>query len=155
MHATDKSLKWNANLLHKATFMKELYKSGTGADVTIVCEGERFPAHKLILSARSKVFAAMFSQKMRMEEQQQEVDIKVLDMLTTERLLTFIYDATLPKDIPFEGYIKLYKAADEYQVPSLVDACVMKLEKRVNQGNAIQGAIFASLHKTEVRGNKK
>ena len=126
-----------------ATLRRSLFMS----DVTIVCEGERFPAHKLILSARSKVFAAMFSQKMRMEDQQQEVDIKVLDMLTMERLLTFLYDATLAEDIPFEEYVKLHKAANEYQVPSLADACVVMLEKRVNQGNAISGAIFASLNK--------
>ena len=126
-----------------ATLRRSLFMS----DVTIVCEGERFPAHKLILSARSKVFAAMFSQKIRIEEQQQEVDIKVLDMLTMERLLTFLYDATLAEDIPFEEYVKLHKAANEYQVPSLADACVVMLEKRVNQGNAISGAIFASLNK--------
>ena len=45
-------------------------KSGLMSDVTIVCEEERFPAHKLILSARSKVFAAMFNQTNTVEEQQ-------------------------------------------------------------------------------------
>ena len=80
------------------------------SDVNIVCEGETFPAHKVILSARSKVFAAMFSQKVRLEEQQQQVDIKALDMITMERFLTFIYDATLAEDIPFEGFVKLLKS---------------------------------------------
>lgn len=54
MHATNKSLKWNANLLHKATFMKELHISGTGADVTIVCDDQKqLKVHKLILASQS------------------------------------------------------------------------------------------------------
>ena len=124
-----------------------LRKSGLMSDVTIVCEGERFPAHKLILSARSKVFAAMFSQNDTVEERQQEVHVKALDKHTMERFLTFLYDAALPEDIPFEGYVKLLKAANEYQVPSLIEVCNAMMVKTINMDNAVKAAIFGTTNR--------
>ena len=72
-----------------------LQKKEIMSDVTIVCDGARFPAHKLILSARSEVFAAMFSHKDTLESQQNEVTIKDLTKLTVETFLNFIYSGAV------------------------------------------------------------
>ena len=124
-----------------------LRKKGLMSDVTVVCEGERFPAHKLVLSARSEVFAAMFSHKGTLEDQNQEVLIEDSDKLTMAHFLTFLYNATLPKDLPFKGYAELLKAADKYQVPSLLEACAMKLRKNLGTDNVAQGAILGSIYR--------
>ena len=132
-----------------------LRKNGLMSDVTIICEGERFPAHKLILSARSQVFAAMFSHKDTLEDQQQEVLIKDSDRLTMDLFLTFLYNATLPKDLSFESYVELLKAADKYQVQSLIEACAMKLTKKLSTENEfVQGAIIGSLYRIPMLKNK-
>lgn len=39
--------------------MEAIYKEGRLADFTIVASGRELPAHQIILSARSPVFAAM------------------------------------------------------------------------------------------------
>ena len=122
-------------------------KNGLMSDVTIVCEGARLPAHKLSLSARSKVFATMFSRKNTLEEQKQEVLVNDLDKPTMETFLKFLYDAALPKDTSFEVYVELLKAADKYQVQSLVDVCAMMLGENINQENAVKNVILGSFYR--------
>ena len=120
------------------------------ADVTIVCDGRRFPVHKLILSARSEVFAAMLSHEDTLEGQTNEIVIKDTSKLTMDLFLGFIYEATLLKNLSFEGFAELLIVAHMYQVQSLVDVCFMKLRENMSTDNAIHGAIFGSLY-----GNQK
>ena len=108
-----------------------LQRSEHMSDVTIICDAARFPAHKLILSARSEVFAAMFSHKDTLESQKNEVEIKGLDKIAVKRFLGFIYDGTLPSHLTFKDYADLLGAADKYQVQSLNDFCVMKLRENL------------------------
>ena len=124
-------------------------RNGLMADVTIVADGVRYPSHKAILSARSEVFAAMFTHEDTLESQQKEVVIKDIDKQTMEMFLTFIYDVTLPTDLSFEGYAELLGTADKYQVPSLVDYCVMKMRQNMSADNAVQGAIFGSVYRSK------
>ena len=132
-----------------------LRKNGLMSDVTIVCEGERFPVHKLILSARSQVFAAMFSHKDTLEDKHKEVLVEDSDKLTMDLFLTFLYDATLHNDLPFESYAELLKAADKYQVTSLIKACTVKLSKKLSTENeAIQGAILGSVYRIPMLKNE-
>ena len=124
-----------------------LHKNGDMADVTIVCDGARFPAHKLILSARSEVFAAMFSHKDTLESQKKEILIKDTDKHTMDIFLRFVYDATQPQNLSFEALAELLRVADKYQVPSLIHFCVVKLRENICTDNAIQGAIYGSIYR--------
>ena len=117
------------------------------SDVTIVCDEGKFPAHKLILSARSQVFAAMFSHKDTTEDHHQQVLIKDFDKLTMDLFLTFLYNATLPEDLSFESFAELLKAADKYQVPSLIENCAMNLGKKLSTDNYVLGAILGSVYR--------
>ena len=124
-----------------------LHKNEDMADVTIVCDGARFPAHKLILSARSEVFAAMFSHKDTLESQKKEILIKDTDKHTMDIFLRFVYDATQPQNLSFEALAELLRVADKYQVPSLIHFCVVKLRENICTDNAIQGAIYGSIYR--------
>ena len=64
-------------------------------------------------------------------------------------LLKFIYGATLPSALSFEGFAKLLGAADKYQVSNLVDFCVMKLRENMSTDTAILGAIYGSLYRQQ------
>ena len=120
-------------------------KSGLMSDITIVCEGVRLPAHKAVLSARSEVFAAMFSHKENMENQQNEVLIDDVDIDTMEKFLTFLYEAALPEDMDFDGFAYLLKVGDKYQVDSLTQTCAAKLAENICTDNAVQAAIIGFL----------
>ena len=125
-----------------------LRKNGLMADVNIVLEGRQFPAHKTVLSARSDLFAAMFGHTDTLESQKGEVLVKDVNKVTMENFLTFLYEATLPKDLDFDGYVELLKVADKYQVASLIELCATKLRENIgNPGNAVKGAILGSVYR--------
>jgi len=42
-----------------------LFASGSGADHTMVCEGEEMPVHRIVLAARSRVFDCLLNAPMR------------------------------------------------------------------------------------------
>ncbi|GFU84709.1 hypothetical protein TNCV_2126501 [Trichonephila clavipes] len=78
---------------------------------------ETFHEHKNILSARSTVFHAMFTTDMK-EKIQGCVDILDLEDDMVRRMLLFLYTGTL-KDLHWESALKLYSAADKYQIVAL------------------------------------
>ena len=120
-------------------------KSGLMSDITIVCEGVRLPTHKAVLSARSEVFAAMFSHKDNMENQKNEVLIDDVDIDTMEKFMSFLYEAALPEEFDFDCFANLLKVGDKYQVDSLTQACAAKLAENICTDNAVQAAILGFL----------
>ena len=65
-----------------------IYEKGDDtADFTLTCDKKRFPAHKIILAARSKVFEAMFRHHDTKEARTNEVMIEDTDPDTLERFL--------------------------------------------------------------------
>ena len=68
--------------------LHEFRKTGEGlADVTLVCQEKRLPAHKAILALRSKVFRTMFTLGDTREAATKEVIIDDADPETVERFL--------------------------------------------------------------------
>ena len=57
------------------------------ADVTILCQGQQFPSHKLILAARSDVFSAMFQHDDTKEAQTKQVHLEDTDPETVKTFL--------------------------------------------------------------------
>ena len=53
--------------------LSEAFSGGQFSDVTLVCAEKKFPCHKVILSARSDVFKAMFSHENTKEGQTNQV----------------------------------------------------------------------------------
>ena len=56
-------------------------------DITLLCGEERFPAHKIILAARSDVFAAMFQHTETEEAHANKVRIEDTNPDTLSRFL--------------------------------------------------------------------
>ena len=59
----------------------------SSSDITLICDGEKFPAHRTILGARSDVFAAMFQHNGTKEAETNQVLIEDSDPKTLERFL--------------------------------------------------------------------
>ena len=77
----------------------EFYLSSELTDVLIKCQNKSFKAHKVILSASSPVFRAMFQADMK-ERSSQEVEIKDIEPDIVEEMLKFIYTCSCVEENP-------------------------------------------------------
>ena len=104
-----------------STQLEELFDSKSSSDVHFNVCGRDFSAHKNILAARSKVFAAMFKHptKENSTNQIENIEPEVFD-----QLLRFIYTGKVPLEKLETMVIGLFIAADKY----LMDGLKMKCE---------------------------
>jgi len=133
------------------------------SDCIIACGDKEFPCHKLILSARSSVFDAMFSHNMR-EHILNRVEIKDLDVKVVQDMLHYIYSGQV---IELESKAAdLVTAAEKYDLKELKQMCVTSLCNSIRDDNVLDMLVlvetynlpelrklvleFAALHKKEV-----
>lgn len=115
----------------------KLMKKKETTDVTFKVEREKFPAHKLILAARSPVFEAEFFGAMA-EAQLKCVTITDMKAATFQALLHFIYTDSLPNWVGVEtSHTALFVAADRYQIDGLRTYCIDKLTSDITFDNVI------------------
>ncbi|XP_051173301.1 speckle-type POZ protein-like [Leptopilina boulardi] len=109
-------------------------------DVTFKVENKVFTAHKMILSLRSPVFAAMFKSKMS-EELTSIVEIKDIESTIFQKMLRFIYT----DEVKYlkESAIQLYNAAEKYQLEKLKGMCINSLYKNLSLKTVIETLKFS------------
>ncbi|KAI3423204.1 uncharacterized protein J3R85_011161 [Psidium guajava] len=73
----------------------KLLDSGKGADVSFEVDGEVFPAHKLVLAARSPVFRAQLYGPMK-DQNTKHIRVEDMEPSVFKALLHFIYFDSLP-----------------------------------------------------------
>eukprot|EP00058_Branchiostoma_floridae_P010302 XP_002595790.1 hypothetical protein BRAFLDRAFT_128086 [Branchiostoma floridae] len=98
----------------------DLQKAGVLQDVVLEVEGRRFPCHRLVLSAASPYFSAMFTSDMA-ESRQKTVVLQGLDAGMFEEILSYIYSGTL--HVSLDKVQPLYQAADLLQLDYVTDTC--------------------------------
>lgn len=104
----------------------------------ILCakDGKEFKAHKVILSARSPVFKAMFSHNME-ENRSNRVEITDIDHEILQEMLRYIYTGEAPRLEEFAS--ELIFAADKYALECLKCMCIKELYyTRINIDNVVQ-----------------
>ncbi|GIY03992.1 TD and POZ domain-containing protein 3 [Caerostris extrusa] len=140
-----------ANLADELSVLKKNLRSsfeeGFMSDVKLKAKTCSFPAHKVILSARSPVFKAMFSSDMR-ESMCDSVDIRDMDDETVRRMLQFMYTTDVV-DLGWSSASDLYAAADRYEVLTLKEKCSSYLKANLRPSNACAALILADLHHDE------
>ncbi|XP_078573058.1 kelch-like protein 40a [Branchiostoma floridae x Branchiostoma japonicum] len=97
-----------------------LQKDGAFQDVVLEVEGRRFPCHRLVLSAASPYFRAMFTSDMA-ESRQKTVVLQGLDAGIFGVILSYIYSGTL--HVSLDKVQPLYQAADLLQLDYVRDTC--------------------------------
>ncbi|XP_017462529.1 PREDICTED: speckle-type POZ protein-like B, partial [Rhagoletis zephyria] len=75
---------------------KSLLDSGEFSDFTVVIGSTEIPVHKIILSAHSPIFKAMFSMHTK-ESQENKVDIPDASVDVMKDFLLFIYTGVTPE----------------------------------------------------------
>lgn len=131
--------------------LEKLLSSGQHSDFTIVVEedavegegepySEEIKVHKIILEARSPVFAAMLKRDMR-EGSEGKVVIRDIKAPVFRALLHFVYTDSLPKDLDGDNLTvamaqHLLVAADQYGLERLRTMCERRLCETVDVENA-------------------
>lgn len=105
------------------------------SDVQLVVRNEKFFAHKLILSSRSTVFAAVFYFDL-LDKQKGVFEIKDQKPEIFKLLLNFIYTGQIDQDESI-NWLELLSAAHHYDVPSLKSICARRLADNLSIDNAI------------------
>jgi speckle-type POZ protein len=106
-----------------STHFGGLFNGMQFSDVNFKVCGSEFPAHKLILSTRSKVFAAIFKHPMR-EQSTNQIEIEDIKPEVFNQLLRFIYTGGVQFEKLSETMVvDLFIAADKYLLGQLKIKC--------------------------------
>ena len=116
------------------------------SDVTLVCGHKEYSVHKAILSARSKVFQAMFEHKM-LETERSRVEIEDIDGEIMLEILRFIYTGKAPNMDKLAD--ALLSAADKYCLERLKVQCEETLCTTIDRDNVLAPI---RLHAGEAKG---
>ncbi|GFS84082.1 TD and POZ domain-containing protein 1 [Nephila pilipes] len=144
----DENLPENAKKLMLSNTLKENLKSWFRkplfSDTEVKTQTNTFPAHKIILSARSPVFKAMFTKEMR-ETIDKCVHIDDFCDDTVQRMLFYMYTDEL-QDLEWDSACDLYAAADKYAILSLKEECSSFLKANLSPSNACEALVLADRH---------
>jgi len=129
----------------------KLLKDTALADVTFAVDGQRFPAHRCVLAARSPYFKALFASGKGMREEGSRAaggDIVLEEMSAHSfgRLLEYLYANTLPVGEEWEagpGPGEMAVVADQFQASGLYAHCVGRFWKGLKVGNVVARLVQA------------
>ncbi|XP_013100019.2 kelch-like ECH-associated protein 1B isoform X1 [Stomoxys calcitrans] len=112
-------------------------------DVILEVKQELFPAHKVVLSAASPYFKAMFTGGLK-ETEMSRVQLQGVCPTAMGRIIYFMYTGHIR--VTEVTVCQLLPAATMFQVPNVIDACCAFLERQLDPTNAIGIANFAEQH---------
>ncbi|GFU99278.1 speckle-type POZ protein B [Trichonephila clavipes] len=131
------------NLEDLSMDLKLMLNSSLLTDINLLVGSDVVRAHKLILSARSPVFAKMIKSGM-LEQQKSVIHIADFDMPVLKSLINFMYTGVFDKD--FDDVCSLYYAAHKHQVSSLEKTCRQHLLSNMEISNACELLMLADRH---------
>ena len=112
-------------------------------DVVIVVNEQKIYAHRIILSACSPYFRAMFTGELA-ESRQTEVTIRDIDESAMEQLVDFAYSSTVTVE---ENNVQtLLPAACLLQLSEIQEACCEFLKRQLDPSNCLGIRAFADTH---------
>ncbi|XP_054720617.1 speckle-type POZ protein-like B [Uloborus diversus] len=127
---------------------EELYNNGQFSDVTLKLGKDELKAHKSVLSARSKVFAATFEHDMK-EKRENAINIEQMKVETMRDMLRYIYCGKI-HDLSTEEALNLYVAADRYDLKELRNFCREVILLNISVDNVCDIANVADLYDDEL-----
>jgi speckle-type POZ protein len=112
-------------------------------DFVFKVKNEKIAAHRVILGARSPVFAAMFQHDMQ-ENKTNETEITDVTPAAFKALLQFIYTGDCQVG-NLAGDLLI--AANKYDIQDLKQSCAKKLVKKLTVDNVVDVLIFSDFHR--------
>ncbi|CAM0955029.1 unnamed protein product [Alopecurus aequalis] len=138
----------SSELVELQLHLLSLLRSGPGWDVVFEVGGETFPAHRIIVAARSSVFMAELFGPMK-EKEATCVRIDGMEAKVFKAMLHFIYTGSVPEideDQIVEMTQHLLVAADRYNLETLKVLCEERLCNYVSKDTAATTLVLAEQH---------
>jgi speckle-type POZ protein len=125
-------------------FLENLFDNMQFSDVNFNIGGREFLAHKVILSARSQYFAAMFKHPTK-EQSTNQVKIEDIEPDVFQELLRFIYTGRVPLEKLETMAASLFISADKYLLEELKLNCENYLLHHMSPDNCVVLLIHGDL----------
>jgi hypothetical protein len=109
-------------------------------DFTLILNDQRFKIHKMILAARSSVFAEMIENNPEAEE----LKLTDIQVATFEDVLKFVNSDIIPSKC--HRYAEMYAVAEKLKIKSLKQAIVKKSFESIDNENVFDLLAFALKH---------
>ncbi|GBN54096.1 Speckle-type POZ protein [Araneus ventricosus] len=132
------------NLKTLAAAFRNSSESSSKENVLLRVGKETETVSKVVLCARSPVFAKMFQSDMR-ELRSNTVTVTDIKMPVLKVLVSFLYTGELP-NVDFDFLFDLYYASDKYDVADLRQLCADLLLPQISMENVIRVWKFAYSH---------
>lgn len=130
------------------TDLRRMFCDKKSCDVVLLSsDSQRFPAHKVILQARSSVFAEMFQHNMS-ETCPGEICIEDVQGTVLKQLLHYIYTDNL-NDIASCDLPSLFAAAEKFDIPGLKKVCTHHLLRRMSPKNVCDAIVLGHTFKVQ------
>ena len=126
------------------TQLQGLFDDMKFSDVIFDIRGREFPAHKIILAARSEVFAAMF-QHPTTENLTNKIKIEDIEPDVFHELLRFIYTGRINSTTMETMAAGLLIAADKYFLIELKNECEKYLVLQMSPENCVELILHINL----------
>ncbi|GFY40905.1 hypothetical protein TNIN_473111 [Trichonephila inaurata madagascariensis] len=133
----------NKTVSELAQNMEQLLQDNNFDDITFKVDREIYKAHKVILSARSRVFKTMFESTLTMDSG--EIEISDISGETVKEMLHFIYSGEVGH-LPVKRAMELYYVADKYELDSLKNICARVMVGNVRTDNVIDILLLSHRH---------
>lgn len=112
-------------------------------DVVLEIGAKKIYAHRVVLSACSNYFCAMFTNSM-LESRQETIKLTDLDGKAVEDLVEFTYTSKI--DVHQENVQQLLKAACILQFTEVIGACCSFLDEQLHPSNCLGIYAFSEAH---------
>ncbi|XP_046698548.1 kelch-like protein 33 [Silurus meridionalis] len=123
--------------------IRQLWDKRVGCDVEVEAEGRIFNAHRVILSASSDYFRAMFSSGMK-ETQQESVSLLLMGAPELEALLHCCYSGHLL--LGWGCIFELTSTALRFQFQTALSLCLNFLQQEMDAYNCLDVVAFAKAY---------
>lgn len=113
--------------------IKTLYLNEKMSDIILIVDGNKLPAHKLLLATKSNVFQAMFFGDM-IESRAKEVEIKETTVEAFKLMLKYIYfeELDLGNQNNYKMTFEIYRIAHRFELKKLIEILHKSLVEMVN-----------------------
>mmetsp|Transcript_22011 Transcript_22011/g.52846 ORF Transcript_22011/g.52846 Transcript_22011/m.52846 type:complete len:613 (+) Transcript_22011:35-1873(+) len=119
---------------NRSKALSSLWENRELTDVVVVVEGQRFPAHRVVLAAGSQHFRAMFTRSFA-ESRADEVELHEIAAEGFQTVLSFLYAGEVAlRDGTVESVLL---AADRCEVLGLMSLCCDYLLERISRHNCL------------------
>jgi speckle-type POZ protein len=124
--------------------------TSSGSDVSFIVDGEKFPAHRAVLAARSPVFKAQLLGSMA-DANMPSITLHDIAPATFKVMLRFMYTDACPADAelgdsPDEMLQHLLAAADRFALDRLKLLCASKLWDNVSVDTVATALMWAETY---------